>query len=369
MKFSIAVLPGDGAGHDVVPEGLKVLESIQKVAGHEFRLRHASIGAGAWETTGEALSDATIELCRSSDAVLFGAVGDPRYERPDLESRPENGYGFIRLRQALGLFANLRPVKLFPGLENYSNLKPEVVRGLDLIIVRELIGGIYFAEPKYYRRTPAGSEAVDTLYYSEQEVERIVRVGFELARGRRKKLLEVDKFGILRSSDLWRSVSQKLAAEYPGVKLEHMNVDACAMQLIRKPTDLDVIVTENLFGDILSDEASMLAGSIGMMPSASLAGVPLENSRSFGLYEPIHGSAPEIAGQDVANPIATILSAAMMLRYSLGLEQEAIIVEQAVEAVLDEGYRTVDILSRGMKKVGTREMGDLIAARILESTS
>ena len=367
MKFSIAVLPGDGAGHDVIPQALKVLESVRKMSGHQFELRPASIGAKAWETTGEALSDATIELCRSSDAVLFGAVGDPKYERPDLKSRPENGYGFIRLRKALGLFANIRPVKLFPVLEDYSNLKPEVVRGLDLIIVRELIGGIYFAEPKYYRQTSAGSEAVDTLYYSEPEVERIVRVGFELARGRRKKLLEVDKFGILRSSDLWRSVSQRLAVGYPDVTLEHMNIDACAMQLIRKPADLDVIVTENLFGDILSDEASMLTGSIGMMPSASLAGIPRQGSKSFGLYEPIHGSAPDIAGKDLANPIAAILSAAMMLRYSLGLEQEANIIEQAVAAVLAEGHRTVDILSGGMTKVGTRGMGDLIAAAVLDS--
>ena len=365
MKYSIAVLPGDGVGHDVIAEALKVIDTVQKVAGHEFELRRGEIGAKAWETTGEALSDATIELCKGSDAVLFGAVGDPKYERPDLESRPENGYGFIRLRKALGLFANLRPVKLFPVLENYSNLKPEVVRGLDVIIVRELLGGIYFAEPKYYRKTPGGSEAVDTLYYAEKEVERIVRIGFELARGRRGKLLEVDKFGILRSSDLWRSVSQKLAAEYPDVTLGHMNVDACAMELIRKPTGLDVIVTENLFGDILSDEASMLAGSIGMMPSASLAGIPGSEGGSFGLYEPIHGSAPDIAGKDIANPIAVILSAALLLRYSLGLEDEAKLIENAVAGVLDEGYRTSDITGEGMKRIGTREMGDLIAARVL----
>ena len=367
MKYTIAVLPGDGAGHDVIPEGLKVLEAVRKVTGHEFELRRGSIGAKAWEETGEALSDATIELCKTSNAVLFGAVGLPKYERPNLDSRPENGYGFIRLRKALGLFANIRPVKLFPALADFSNLKPEVVKGLDVIIVRELIGGIYFAEPKYYRQTPEGGEAVDTLAYTEAEVARILRVGFELARGRKKQLLEVDKFGILRSSDLWRSVAQKLAAEYQDVTLGHMNIDACAMELIRKPTGLDVIVTENLFGDILSDEASMLVGSIGMMPSASLAGIPGRGAKSFGLYEPIHGSAPDIAGKDVANPIATILSAALMLRYSLGLEEEAGLIERAVETVLGEGYRTVDIARGDGAATGTREMGDRIAAAVLSA--
>lgn len=368
MQFSIAVLPGDGVGPEVVAEGVKALQAAGKAFNHEFKLRYGSIGAKAYETEGEALSRRTVSLCRSSDAILFGAVGDPKYEVPDLKVRPENGYGLIRLRRELGLFANIRPVKLFAVLENATNLKPEVVRGLDLLIVRELTGGIYFSEPKVYRQTAGGREAIDTLYYSEKEVERIVRVGFELARRRRRKLLEVDKFGILRSSDLWRAVSDELAKEYPEVRLEHMNVDACAMQIIRQPTGLDVIVTENLFGDILSDEASMLAGSIGMMPSASLSGIPQIESKQFGLYEPIHGSAPQLAGQDVVNPIATILSVAMMLRYSFGLIEEALAIENSVDAVLEEGYRTDDIMSEGKTRAGTREMGDLVSRKILSQS-
>jgi 3-isopropylmalate dehydrogenase len=367
MKFSIAVLPGDGVGPEVIAEAVKALQAIGKVFKHEFKLQHAPIGAKAWETEGTALSDDTIKICKASDAILFGAVGDPKYETPDLKSKPENGYGFIRLRRVMGLFANIRPVKLFPVLKNATNLKPEAIKGLDMVIVRELIGGIYFAEPKFYRKTASGREATDTLYYSEKEVERIVRVGFELARNRRKKLVEVDKFGILRTSDLWRAVSDDLAREYPDVALEHMNVDACAMQIIRQPTAFDVIVTENLFGDILSDEASTLAGSMGMMPSASLAEIPQKGRKLFGLYEPIHGSAPRRAGQDVINPIATILSAALMLRYSFDLEEEARAIEKSVEAVLDDGYRTYDIMSEGKTKVGTKQMGDLVSAKILKT--
>ncbi|MFC1942952.1 3-isopropylmalate dehydrogenase [Chloroflexota bacterium] len=364
MEFSITVLPGDGVGPEVVAEGVKALKAIGKVFNHDFKLNYGSIGAKAYETEGVALSNSTIALCKLCDAILFGAVGDPKYEVPNLKVRPEHGYGTIRLRKELGLFANIRPVKLSPALVNFTNLKPEVVEGLDMIIVRELIGGIYFSEPKFYRQTANGRDAIDTLYYSEKEVERIVRVGFELARSRRKKLLEVDKFGILRSSDLWREVSDEVALEYPDVKLEHMNIDACAMQIIRQPTDFDVIVTENLFGDILSDEASMLAGSIGMMPSASLAGIPRSERKQFGLYEPIHGSAPLLAGRDVVNPIATILCVAMMLRYSCGLTEEADTIENAVDAVLKEGNRTDDIMSKGNTRAGTKDMGDLIAQKI-----
>lgn len=368
MEFSITVLPGDGIGPEVVAEGVKALKAVGKAFNHDFKLNYGSIGAKAYETEGEALSSNTIALCKSGDAILFGAVGDPKYEVPNLKVRPENGYGMIRLRRELGLFANIRPVKLSPVLVNSTNLKPKVVKGLDMIIVRELIGGIYFSEPKVYHKTANRRDAIDTLYYSEKEVERIVRTGFELARHRRKKLLEVDKFGILRSSDLWREVSDEVALEYQDVKLEHMNVDACAMQIIRQPTDFDVIVTENLFGDILSSEASMLAGSIGMMPSASLAGIPQSVHKQFGLYEPIHGSAPPLAGRNVVNPMATILSVAMMLRYSFGLMEEANFIENSVNAVLEEGYRTHDIMSQGKTEVGTKEMGDLVSRKILDKS-
>jgi 3-isopropylmalate dehydrogenase len=260
-----------------------------------------------WRSTPEK----TVGICKNCDAVLFGAVGDPKYEQPNLKVRPELGYGFIRLRKTLGLFANLRPVRLFPSLINSSNLKPEIVKGVDFIIVRELTGGIYFSEPKELLRTPEGRKAVDTLVYTEEEIRRILRVGFELARGRRKKLTSVDKFQILRSSDLWREVAVEVSSEYPDVEVDYVLVDNCAMRLIQNPRDFDVIVMENLFGDILSDEASMLAGSLGMMPSASLAGIPKQGSKLFGLYEPIHGSAPRRAGLNMANPIATILSVAL----------------------------------------------------------
>jgi 3-isopropylmalate dehydrogenase len=270
----------------------------------------------------------------------------------------------LALRKGLGLFANLRPVKLFDFLKNQTNLKPEVVAGIDFIFVRELTGGLYFGKPKKRWITSKGRRAVDTMAYSEQEVDRIARVGFELARGRKKKLISVDKANVLESSRLWRQVVIEVSAEYPDVELEHMLVDACAMRLIQQPTYLDVLVTENTFGDILTDEASMLAGSMGMLPSASLAGVPTADSRSLGLYEPIHGSAPRRAGLDMANPIATILSLSMMLRYSLGLTKEAEAVEKAVDAALGEGYRTYDIMQEGCSKVGTKKMGQLIAERV-----
>lgn len=365
MEFSVAVLPGDGVGPEITAEGVKVLKAIGETLGHRFEFRDGWIGAASFEKVGEALPQNTIDLCKECDAILFGAVGEPRYEQPGLKTRPELGYGIIRLRKTFGLFANLRPVRLFPSLVNSTNFKPEIVKGVDIMIVRELTGGIYFAEPKQLLRTPEGRRAVDTLAYAEEEIKRIIRVGFELARGRRKKLASVDKFQILRSSDLWREIAQEIAPEYPDVEPEYIHVDACAMRLIQRPVDFDVIVTENLFGDILSDEASMLAGSLGMMPSASLAGIPKEGSKLFGLYEPIHGSAPRRAGLNMANPIATILSAAMMLRYSFGLIEEAKRIEDTVNQVLEEGYRTYDIMSEGKTKLGTREMGDLIASRIL----
>jgi len=287
----------------------------------------------------------------------------PRWDDPLAKVRPEDG--LLGLRKGLGLFANLRPVKVFPMLVDSSNLKPDVVRGVDLVFVRELTGGLYFGKPKKRWETPRGRRVVDTLAYSEREIERIIRVGFELARTRRKKLTSVDKANVLESSRLWRQIATEIASGYPDVELEHQLVDACAMRLIQRPADFDVLVTENMFGDILSDEASMLAGSMGMLPSASLAGVPRGGvSRAFGMYEPIHGSAPRRAGQNIANPIATILSCALMLRYSFGLPREAGAVEGAVNQVLEEGYRTYDIMAEGMKQIGTREMGELIAERI-----
>jgi 3-isopropylmalate dehydrogenase len=266
------------------------------------------------------------------------------------------------LRKGLGLFANLRPVKVFPMLVDSTNLKPEVVKGVDLIVVRELTGGLYFGQPKKQWRTPEGRQAVDTLAYSEMEIERILRVGFELAQNRCKKLTSVDKANVLQSSRLWRQIAIEISADYPDVELQHMLVDACAMRFIQRPAELDVLVTENMFGDILTDEASMLAGSMGMLPSASLAGIP--RGKTFGMYEPIHGSAPSRAGQNLANPIATILSVAMMLRYSFALETEAQTIENAVLAALEQGYRTYDIMSEGKIRVGTKEMGDFIAQKV-----
>jgi 3-isopropylmalate dehydrogenase len=363
LEFKIAVLPGDGVGPEVVAEALKVLEAVGRRFNHSFEFREGLVGGAAIDAYGVALTDETLEMCRSCDAVLLGAVGGPKWDDPLAKVRPEDG--LLALRKGLGLFANLRPVRVFPMLVDATALKPEVVRGVDLIFVRELTGGLYFGQPKKQWRTAEGRQAVDTMAYSEKEIERIVRVGFEIALTRRKRLTSVDKANVLESSRLWRQVVTEVSRDYPVVELEHMLVDACAMRLIQRPTQFDVLVTENTFGDILTDEASMLAGSMGMLPSASLAGVPKGGvSKAFGLYEPIHGSAPSRAGQDMANPIATILSAAMMLRYSLGLVAEAEAVEKAVLAVLEDGYRTYDIMSEGKTKVGTREMGSLIVERI-----
>lgn len=302
-------------------------------------------------------------MCKKTDAVLHGAVGGPKWDDPKAKVRPEDG--LLAVRKGLGTFANLRPVKLLPMLVDAVPLKSEVVRGVDLIVVRELTGGLYFGKPKRQWRTKAGRNAVDTMKYSEREIRRIVKVGFELARARRKKLASVDKANVLETSRLWRQIAMETGVNYPDVQLEHVLVDSCSMRLIQRPADFDVIVTENTFGDILTDEASMLAGSMGMLPSASLAGIPKDGGRAFGLYEPIHGSAPKRAGLDLVNPIATVLSAAMMLRYSLGLPTEANAVEAAIQKVLDHGYRTYDIMEAGRTKVGTNQMGELIAARVL----
>jgi len=362
MQSNLAVLPGDGVGPEVTGEAIKVLEAVGKRFGHSFNLHYGLVGGVAIDEQGTALSGDTLKMCRGCDAVLLGAVGGPKWDDPRARVHPEDG--LLALRKELGLFANLRPVKVFPALVDSTNLKPEVIRGVDLIFVRELTGGLYFARPKKQWLTARGRRATDSMTYAEQEIERIVRVGFELARGRGKKLVSVDKANVLESSRLWRQVAIEVSKEYPDVELEHMLVDACAMRLIQNPPYFDVLVTENMFGDILTDEASMLAGSMGMLPSASLAGVPREGGSIFGMYEPIHGSAPRRAGLNMANPAAMILSIAMMLRYSLGLSAEAQAIETAVEEVLEAGYRTYDIMDEGKKRAGTREMGDLIAGKV-----
>lgn len=362
MQFNLVVLPGDGVGPEVTSEGIKVLQASGKRFGHDFNLHYDLVGGVAIDQSGTALSPDTLKRCRKADAVLLGSVGGPKWDDPQARVRPEDG--LLALRKGLGLFANLRPVKVFPPLVDSTNLKPEVIKGVDLIFVRELTGGLYFARPKRQWRTSRGRRATDSMTYSEQEIERIVRVGFELARSRLKKLVSVDKANVLESSRLWRQVAMEVAKEYPDVELEHMLVDACAMRLIQNPSYLDVLVTENMFGDILTDEASMLAGSMGMLPSASLAKVPQAGTKIFGMYEPIHGSAPRRAGLNMVNPIAIILSIAMMLRYSAGLIREAQIIETAVDEVLQEGYRTYDIMDEGKIKVGTKEMGDVIARKV-----
>jgi 3-isopropylmalate dehydrogenase len=362
MQFELVVLPGDGVGPDVTTEGVKALEAVGKRFDHRFKLHYGLVGGVAIDKEGTALSEDTLRMCQDADAVLLGAVGGPKWDDPLAKVHPEDG--LLDLRKGLGLFANLRPVKVSQVLTDSTNLKPDIIRGVDLIFVRELTGGLYFARPKRRWQTSRGRRATDSMTYSEQEIERIVRVGFELAKSRRQKLTSVDKANVLESSRLWRQVTMEVAPQYPDVELDHMLVDACSMRLIQNPTYFDVLVTENMFGDILTDEASMLAGSMGMLPSASLAGVPQEGVKIFGMYEPIHGSAPRRAGLDMANPIAIILSVAMMLRYSFGLAVEAQTIETAVDEVLNQGYRTYDIMDEGKTKVGTRQMGDLITEKV-----
>jgi len=362
MKYDIAVLPGDGIGPEVVAEATKVLEAIGRKFKHDFVFHPGDVGGVSIDKHGEALTKETLKMCKKCHAVLLGAVGGPKWDDPLGKVRPEDG--LLVLRKELKLFANLRPVKVLPMLAGHTTLKPEVVRGVDLLVVRELTGGLYFGRPKRRWQTLKGRRAVDSMSYSEMEIERILRVGFELARRRKKRLTSVDKANVLESSRLWRQIANELAPQYADIQLEHQLVDSCAMRLIQRPVEFDVIVTENTFGDILTDEASMLAGSMGMLPSASLAGIPIEGSAIFGLYEPIHGSSPKRAGLNMANPIATILSAAMMLRYSFGRIKEAEAIEKAVNKALNDGYRTYDIMSDGMKKVATSEMGDLISSRV-----
>lgn len=365
MNFSITVLPGDGIGPEVVSEAVKVMNAVGRRFGHNFDASCGRVGGNAIDEFGTPLPDDTVEMCRNTDGILFGAVGGPKWDDPRAKTRPEDG--ILAIRKSLGLFANLRPVKVYPQLINSSPVKPHLLDGVDMIIVRELTGGLYFAKPKRRWDTSRGRRGVDTLKYTEQEIERIVRVGFELAQGRRKRLTSVDKANVLETGRLWREIATEVAADYPDVELEHVLVDAASMQLISNPSHYDVIVAENTFGDILTDEASVLSGSMGMLPSASLSGLPKSGGRSrrpVSLYEPIHGSAPDIAGQGIANPIGTILSMASMLRYSLNLETEAEAVEQAVEGVLAEGYRTPDIAGDGGEVVKTTDMGDVIAGRV-----
>jgi 3-isopropylmalate dehydrogenase len=362
VDFNIVVTAGDGVGPEIINESIKVLRAVGKKYKHTFNLNHRLVGGAAIDAEGKAVSQETLALCRKADAVLLGAVGGPKWDDPLAKVRPEDG--LLEMRKALGLFANLRPVKLFPMLVDGTNLKPEVVKGVDFIFIRELTGGLYFGAPKTRWEEKGVRWGVDSMLYSDKEIERIVRVGFELARRRQKKLISVDKANVLESSRLWRQVAVEVSKDYPDVALEHMLVDACSMRLIQNPRYLDVLVTENTFGDILTDEASMLAGSMGMLPSASLAGVPQTGVRIFGLYEPIHGSAPRHTGLNDINPIATILSAAMMLRYSFALDKEADAVEKAVLKALEDGYRTYDIMSAGNTKVGTKEMGDVIVERV-----
>jgi 3-isopropylmalate dehydrogenase len=355
MKAKIVTLPGDGVSPEIVVEAVKVLDRVAGVYGHTFQFEEALIGGAAIDATGEALPARTLELCQESDGVLLGAVGDPKYDDPRSPVRPEQG--LLALRKGLGVFANLRPVKLYKQLLHASTIKPEVIEGVDMVVVRELTGGLYFGERG--RRTVNGVEAAyDTMFYTVPEIERVVRVAFELARERRKKVTSVDKANVLESSRLWRETASRVAQEYPDVEFESMYVDIAAMRLVRYPSVFDVMVTGNMFGDILTDEASMIAGSMGMLPSGAIG------AHKPGLFEPIHGSAPKYTGQDVVNPIATILSAAMLLRHSLELEDEAQAIEDAVQAVLAEGYRTRDIHEEGTALVGTREMGRLISERI-----
>ena len=362
MEFKIAVLPGDGIGPEVTAEGTKVLLALGRAFGHRFDLEDADVGGISIDKHGTALLPEVRQLVQSVDAVLFGAVGGPKWDDPSAKVRPEDA--ILQLRAHMGVFANIRPVKVNPWLADASTLKPEVLDGVDMVVVRELTGGLYYAEPKGRQETPQGWTAVDTMRYSEAEIERILRVGFELARGRRGKLTSVDKANVLECSRLWRQTATRLAGEYPGVELEHVLVDNCAMQLIQRPASFDVIVAENTFGDILTDEASILAASMGLLPSASLAEVPMPGKRSLGLYEPIHGTAPDIAGQGIANPIASILSAAMMLRYSLGLTEEAAVIERAVDQVLAQNNRTADIAPPDTTSISTTDMGDRIVSAL-----
>ncbi|MEX3950074.1 3-isopropylmalate dehydrogenase [Paraburkholderia sp. EG287B] len=355
--MKIAVLPGDGIGPEIVKEAVKVLNAL----GEKFELEEAPVGGAGYEASGHPLPEATLALARSADAILFGAVGDWKYDKLERALRPEQA--ILGLRKHLELFANFRPAICYPQLTGASSLKPEIVSGLDILIVRELNGDIYFGQPRGTREAPDGNfkgarEGFDTMRYAEPEVRRIAHVAFQAAQKRQKKLTSVDKANVLETSQFWKDIMIDVSKEYPDVELSHMYVDNAAMQLVKAPKAFDVVVTGNMFGDILSDEAAMLTGSIGMLPSASL------DKNNKGLYEPSHGSAPDIAGKGIANPLATILSAAMMLRYSLGRPEQADRIESAVKKVLEQGYRTADIVTPDCKQVGTVAMGDAVIAAL-----
>ncbi|HEX2862477.1 MAG TPA: 3-isopropylmalate dehydrogenase [Lacunisphaera sp.] len=355
MNAKIVLLPGDGIGPEVVGEARRVLDAVAALFGHKFEYEEHLLGGCAIDATGTAMPEATLQACQSAQAVLLGAVGGPKWDDPQAKVRPEQG--LLAIRKGLGLYANLRPVKAIPSLAKLSPLKPEKVAGVDFIVIRELTGGLYFGQPKGRSATPEGGEqAVDTLLYTDVEIRRIVRLAFQLAQDRRKLVTSIDKANVLESSRLWRKIAIEVGKEFPEVKLEHQLVDSAAMRLITHAAQFDVIVTENMFGDILTDEAAVLAGSLGLLPSASLG------QGKLGLYEPIHGSAPDIAGKGIANPTGTILSAAMLLRHSLGLEAEARAIEAAVSAAIDEGCHTGDL--GAAKPITTTQMGDAVRARL-----
>ncbi len=357
QTHKIVLLPGDGIGPEIVNEAVKVLDAVGQRFACKFEYKSELIGGAAMDAHGVPILPEVIEESKKSDAVLLGAVGTPKYDDPNAKVRPEQG--LLAIRKGLGLFANLRPVKLLDPLVGASPVKPDVVKGTDMLFVRELTGGLYFGRPSETRQTPEGAVAVDTMVYSEAEIERAVRVAFRLAMGRRKKVTSVDKANVLENSRLWRKVVERVAKDFPEVAFEHALVDSTSMRLIKSPRDFDVVVTENTFGDILTDEASQVAGSMGMLASASLS------DGKLGMYEPAHGSAPKYAGKNVINPLATILSAGMMLRYSLDMPEAADLVERAVESTVAAGIRTRDIWEEGMTLVGTSEMGDAVAKRVL----
>ncbi len=356
QEFNITVLPGDGIGPEVIREAVKILKIVESKKNLKLNLTEAPVGGAGYEAAGHPLPEDTLKAAQSADAVLLGAVGGPQWEKIDFSLRPERA--LLGLRSNLGLFANLRPAKIFAPLADASTLKPEVVEGLDIMVVRELTGGIYFGEPRGVETLPDGTRrGVNTLVYTEPEIERIAKVAFDVAGKRDKNVCSVDKANVLECTGLWREVVTQTHEEYKDITLSHMYVDNCAMQLVRNPKQFDVIVTTNMFGDILSDQASMLTGSIGMLPSASLGG-------KTAMYEPIHGSAPDIAGKDIANPLATLLSVGMMFKYSFSLEDVNVVLEKVVDDILGQGYRTKDILSKGGKEVGCAAMGDRVAEEL-----
>lgn len=359
MQANIVLLPGDGIGPEVAAEAVRVLEIIASKYEHTFTFTERLMGGCSIDKHGSSLTDETLADCQASDAVLLGAVGGPKWDDPNAKDRPERG--LLALRKGLGVFANLRPVKVHPALIEWSPLKPEKLKGVDIMVVRELTGGLYFGWPKGRDVKDGRERAVDTLEYYDYEIRRVMELAFKLAKERKKKVISVDKANVLESSRLWRQIAATVGEEHPDVELEHMLVDTAAMRLITGPAWMDVVVTENMFGDILTDEASVLAGSIGMLPSASLGEAPCGDDTGPGLFEPIHGSAPDIAGQGIANPVGAILSSAMLLRYSLGLEDEAASIEDAVDKAITDGARTVDVGGQ----LSTKQMSDEVIARLM----